>query len=910
MSCWIRLGIEPTADENLIRNAYRARLPEHHPETDPEGFQALRMAYENALRLAREDEEEEPAADAEYEEYEEYEEFDEPEQTISEAQQAFRDFCELLDDPVRRFDVAAWQAFIRQLDQLSLESLDDLSWGLYHRLASAGPLSYRCANLLVERMAWDQQLLDLEFDDAQRVEAFLQRIKAGDSFDTTLMRDWSESVQAEALWYARSLDFIFNQRPLHEFVNFASQHTCQPLPSDAVYLKRLVTQFTQAGIGGTGLLQFCAEQQSEHPDDVDWLYLLACQNSLQGLDDQAWPCWIRLWLEHRHPKAENQLMTLCAERLSDFLPLLTQAFDRAQSFSDWSDDLSHASQKYGGPSQRPETLARWMGMGDVELQGLAKAFVDWRMSDDELPLLALLLGNHDDTRLQRLYRHAWALHRGDVPLLQQILDEPLPIDALEGLVLHGFKQQAEQHVRWLTQAPIPLAMNAWIGADTDSPQLPEALKEGLAQSLCRLWLRRLRAYNRAALERIAEHFKLNDAHANSDLSELALLLELSQRDVQLPSPGTAEALWQWHVQTLFLLALLGQTERWLPLIDARLLEQLPHTPSHPLNRLQPLLQRLLREQGNCNGLLDRLQTEDPVHALLARNMCGVQEALDSLRLLSNDRLFECMRSNLSAFDDDLLERMFLTAVFYHCGLFDAKQRRFLLDRITEIVNPQDWFDGFRHSLIKGEPTRPPRQALEKEGVNDVDAFYLALDVLKDLVLYGNAGVPRQKTLMRLQRAKDDTQNGLGSRFAFSALLSWSEWLLLAKADTRAAPATAFWRLGTRLGREAFIGQVIGIVLLTPLLALFSGSMFSAGVVLVLAMALLLSAILRRLHDMGRGVATFLVLAGLTPFLPFLPLVLFGFPGEKLPNRYGVPPESFREDPLSGGLQAALRRLIG
>ncbi|WP_339479984.1 J domain-containing protein [Pseudomonas fluorescens] len=901
MSCWIRLGIEPTTDETLIRNAYRTRLPEHHPETDPEGFQALRMAYEKALRLAREGDEEEP---------EEFEEYEEPEQTIIEVPQAFVDFCELLDDPLRRFDFAAWQSFIRGLDQLPLESLDDLSWGLYHRLADAGPLSYRCANLLAERMAWDQQLLELSFDDAERVEAFLQRIKAGDPFDTDLMSAWSEAAQTESLWYARSLDFIFAQRPLHEFADFASRHTCLPLPNDEMYIKRLVTQFTQAGMGGAGWLQCCEEQQGKNPEDVDWLYLLACQSTLLGLDDQAWPCWIRLWQEYRHPTAESHLMAMCAERQPDFLPLLIQAFDRAQVFSEWSRELDHVSQQYGSPSQRPETLARWVGIGSLELQGLAKAFVDWRMSDDELPLLALLLGNHDDPRLQRLYRHAWALHRGDVPLLQQMLDEPLSMDALEALVLSGFKQQAEQHVRWLTQAPIPLAMSAYTDANADSPQLPEALKEGFAHSLCRLWLRRLRPYSRTELERIAEDFKLNDAHATLDLSELALLLQLSLGDVQLPPPGAAEALWQWHAQTLFLLALLGQTERWLPLIDARWLEQLPYNPAHPLSRLQPLLQRLLREQGNCEGLLGLLQTADPVHALLARQMCGVQEALASLRLLSNDRLFECMRSELSAFDDDLLGRMLLTAVLYHCGLFDAKQRRFLLDRITEIVNPQDWFDGFRHSLIKGEPARPPREALENEGVNDIDAFYLALDVLKDLVLYGNAGVPRQKTLMRLQRAKDDTQNGLGLRFAFSALLSWSERLLLAKADTRPVAATAFWRLGTRLGREAFVGQVIGIVLLTPLLALFSGSMTSAFVVLAVALLLLLSAMLRRLHDMGRGVATFLVLAGLTPVLPFLPLVLFGFPGEKLPNRYGVPPESFREDPLSGGLQAALRRLIG
>lgn len=87
MSCWIRLGIEPTTDETLIRSAYRARLPAHHPETDPEGFQALRMAYESALRLAREEEEE--AGD----------EIDAAQANVVRAPQAFLDFCALLDDP-------------------------------------------------------------------------------------------------------------------------------------------------------------------------------------------------------------------------------------------------------------------------------------------------------------------------------------------------------------------------------------------------------------------------------------------------------------------------------------------------------------------------------------------------------------------------------------------------------------------------------------------------------------------------------------------------------------------------------------------------------------------------------------------------------------------------------------------
>lgn len=905
MSCWIHLGIEPTTDETLIRDAYRARLPAHHPETDPEGFQALRMAYEKAVRLAREDAAEE---DEDEDEEEDYSEFEAPDETVTEVPRAFVDFCELLDDPARRFNFAAWQAFIRTLDQLPLDELVDLSWDFYHRMTDAGLLSHRCANLLAQRMAWDQQLLDLDYDHAERVEVFLQRIKTPDPFDLALMSQWPEAAQVESLWYTRSLDVTFAQRPLHEFSHFALRHTCLPLPDDEAYIKRLLGQFTQAGISGEGLLQCCVEQQRQHPDDIDWLYLLASQCSLQGLDDQAWPNWIRLWQEHRHPKAEGLLLALCAERSPDLLPLLIQAFDCAQPFSAWPLDLDDASQAYGSPSQQPQTLLRWLDVGPLQLQGLARAFVDWRLHDDELPLLALLLGEHADIRLQRLYRHAWALHRGDVLLLQQVLDEALPLDALEALVLSGFQYQAEQHVRWLKQAPIALAMNAYIDENAVSPQLPAAQTSDQSHGLCRGWLRRLRPYGHAALAGIDEDFKLNGSYAGTDLSELTQLLQLAQHDVLLPAPEAGEALWQWHAQTLFLLALLGQTERWLPLIDARMLESLAFNPAHPLSRLQPLLQRLLREPGNCSGLLGLLQTEEPVQALLAQQMCGVQEALDSLRLLSNDRLFTCMRRDLRAFDDDLLGRMLLTGVLYHTGLFDAKQRRFLLDRITEVVNPQDWFDGFRHSLIKGEPVRPSREALE--GIDDIDDFYLALDALKDLVRYGDAGVPRQKNLIRLQRAKDNLQNGLGLRFACSALLSWSERLLLARAEARPTSAMAFWRLGSRLSREAFVGQVMGLVLLTPLVAVLSGSTTPALVVLLLGVLILLGAMLRRLHDMGRGIPTFLVLAGLTPVLPFLPLVLFGFPGEKLPNRYGMPPESFREDPLSPGLQAALRRLIG
>jgi len=898
MSCWIRLGIEPTTDENLIRNAYRARLPAHHPETDPEGFQALRMAYENALRLAREDEVEQLEPEVE-----------DSEQNILEVPQAFVDFCELLDDPARRFKFAAWQAFVQALDELSLDELDELRWGLYHRMAGAGPLSYRCANLLAKRMAWDQLLLDLEFDDAHRVEAFLQRIETPDPFDTDLMSAWSEAAQTESLWYARSLDFIFSQRPLHEFADFASQHTCLPLPDDAVFIKRLLVQFTQAGIGTSTFLQCCVEQQLAAPDDVDWLYLLACQNSLLGRDDQALPCWIRLWNEHRHPMAESRLLELCAKRQPTFLPLLIQAFDRLQDCADWPEDLGDERQVYGSPSQRPETLNRWLDVEQLQLDSLAQSFVDWRVTGDELPLLAQLLGENADSRLLQLYRHAWALHRGDSALLQQILDAPLPVDALESLVLSGFKYQAGQHLRWLSSAPIAQAMDAFCEADAISRNLPEVLTKGETHKVCRLWLRRLRPYSAAALERMAEAFSLSVVKDDCDLSELGLLLQLSRRGIELPPVGLGQATWEWSAQTLFLLALLEQPERWLQLIDAQCLERLSFNPAHPLARLQPLLQRLRREQGSCDGLLGWLQGDDPVHGLLVQQLFSVQQALDSARLPANTLLYTCVESDRQACGDDLLGLLMFWGVLYHDPSLGAEQHRALLQSIAAVSCEDDWFEGFRDGLIKGEPVWPPRKVLSDFGVDKLLA-YEALDALKGLIRYGAAGVPKTRVLRQLQRGKDDMQNSIGLRLALCALLSWSERLLLANSDIQPVPSGAIWRLGSRLGRKAFIAQVLGVVVITPVAGLISGTTASGILILLLGVLLLLGAILRRLHDMGRGIPTLLIFMALSPVLPFLPLVLFGFPGDKLPNRYGVPPDSGGSDMLSGGLQAALRRLNG
>ena len=48
---WEVLGIDPTDDPDVIREAYRAKLIVTNPEDNPEGFMRLKEAYDEALKL-------------------------------------------------------------------------------------------------------------------------------------------------------------------------------------------------------------------------------------------------------------------------------------------------------------------------------------------------------------------------------------------------------------------------------------------------------------------------------------------------------------------------------------------------------------------------------------------------------------------------------------------------------------------------------------------------------------------------------------------------------------------------------------------------------------------------------------------------------------------------------------------
>lgn len=177
-TCWQILEIESTTQIDIIRQAYLARLPLCHPETDPQGFKALRQAYEEALRLAVN-----PVGEA-----------DNEDKDAAAEHEILRAFRTLLDSESDRFQPSAWQKFIQQLNTWNMEDVDQLRWPLCAIAIEARYLSLNCASLLAERLNW-HSFNDSEGMDEEEREAFLEAIQAGDCFDFLSLLEYPVALQ-------------------------------------------------------------------------------------------------------------------------------------------------------------------------------------------------------------------------------------------------------------------------------------------------------------------------------------------------------------------------------------------------------------------------------------------------------------------------------------------------------------------------------------------------------------------------------------------------------------------------------------------------------------------------------------------------------------------------------------------
>ncbi|BDM63432.1 hypothetical protein NFHSH190041_08840 [Shewanella sp. NFH-SH190041] len=113
MTIWHTLQLAPTKDTQAIKTAYRQQLKTTHPEEDPQAFQALRLAYETALKLAAQPDEEATTTATNGPVTDRAEENTDKDPLIIELET-------LLDNPVTRFDIAQWQRWVEQYPLVSL----------------------------------------------------------------------------------------------------------------------------------------------------------------------------------------------------------------------------------------------------------------------------------------------------------------------------------------------------------------------------------------------------------------------------------------------------------------------------------------------------------------------------------------------------------------------------------------------------------------------------------------------------------------------------------------------------------------------------------------------------------------------------------------------------------------------
>lgn len=147
------LNVEMTKDENLIRSAYRMALPANNPEENPEGFKALREAYEKALTYSR-------IPDS-------VRETDTSDDNTPIG--LLRKKIETIYHSISaRTDSESWKELLRDDAFDDLDYYEDAKWALFIYLAS----NYRIPNEVY-------QVLDERFDICETVQEFKEKLPVG-----------------------------------------------------------------------------------------------------------------------------------------------------------------------------------------------------------------------------------------------------------------------------------------------------------------------------------------------------------------------------------------------------------------------------------------------------------------------------------------------------------------------------------------------------------------------------------------------------------------------------------------------------------------------------------------------------------------------------------------------------------
>ncbi|HCL5275647.1 TPA: J domain-containing protein [Salmonella enterica] len=419
-TCWQVLGIEATADADVIRQAYLALLPTFHPETDPQGFKQLREAYENALQETK------STAIAVVEE-------DPDTPWVNYLREIFRD---LLGDGERRFQPQAWQEFIQQINKLSISQVEKSRWLLCDIAMQTFPVSYICMNLLSQRLNWEQQDCNGEID-RERLDNFLSCIQRGDIFDYALLLDLPPVVQNQTLVFYDALDATLFEHP-HYFAQLMAQHGPWIIPDDLRFQRRLLRWFSTLHLGVAELLPVALAWQKAEPDNGTPGYYHLSQRVFCGEGDSLLPELCAQWQAHPSTQLDDLLLRWCRQHQPDYFPLLVMAVEAREQV-----DINGESLLYI-PGSSARTCMLWAeALHYGALSSLSESFITRRLNYGA----AAINEEHRQHPCWPLYLAAERLACAEEPedvLLQQLvirLDTP-SVHPLEAIIIRGLLVQA------------------------------------------------------------------------------------------------------------------------------------------------------------------------------------------------------------------------------------------------------------------------------------------------------------------------------------------------------------------------------------------------------------------------------------------------------------------------------------
>ncbi|MEQ9889377.1 J domain-containing protein [Pectobacterium zantedeschiae] len=617
--CWQRLGIEPTQDLDVIRQAYRQKVPQFHPETDPDGFKQLREAYDTACKLAKN-----PVSSGD-EEDAHTESRASPSTTENaasdnadpQAEELVAAFEQLLSNPNERFVPLYWERYIQLLNQQAFDVIDRLRWPLLQRLMRESCISIHCVRALADRLRWQQRQGELSGDGVEDVRNFLDSLGYEDLFDFSLLSHLSLPAQLETIFYFQQANGTYWNRPAFMLATLLHNPTAIYWPDSPALMQKLARWHSHASVPNAILRDYCLRQIDTTPDNTEWLTLSASLCSLTGEDEKAFSLWLMLYQQTHHAQAEQWLIDWCKQHQPNALPLLIQSFNYTPAPDLTGLALDDPRQRFFISQHNTQMLIRWGEALKLPLSPMAESYARWKLGKQDLQdIYQHLLLHSGDAIQDRLYWHASMLTVGNERLLQDILAQPLPDEPLYALILQGLQFQATQRLSWLDTSGAIHAFTEWLYSPSEDA-LPSAFtnQKSFAWLQAQTWLRQWRPLSLNQLNKLYS----SGIHTEEIDPINDCLVELSaryQRDASLVPQGVdkpQELSAKAELRQAILIALMMTDPiSCLGLPRQSVLPELALT--HPAHSLSQLFRKAECRDGDAvRPLKKQLDLTDPLH---------------------------------------------------------------------------------------------------------------------------------------------------------------------------------------------------------------------------------------------------------------------------------------------------------